>query len=171
MCLRLSSLPTWTGVMALSWAGHGKLPEVWKNPRHKERHHHSQPTLPSCHYIACGPSQCLPHPRSPTHHLSPTHSTLVNTLLSPTLCPTHPPPSSHSTFCPHTIFLPTQSSVHPSLSPYTTTPCVPPSAPSTAQCLTLLNINILIAPPNIDIFFFFYSATLLGLLEPWRWRK
>ena len=44
MCLRLSSLPTWTGAIALSWAGHGKIPEVWKNPRHKDTQHHSQPT-------------------------------------------------------------------------------------------------------------------------------
>jgi hypothetical protein len=114
-------------VMALSWAGHGKLPEVWKNPHHKDRQHHSQPTLPSCHYNPCGP----------THHLSPTHSTLVIIFLSPTLCHTHPPSSSHSTFCPHTILLPTHSSVHPSLSTCTTTPYVPPSAPSTAQCHSL----------------------------------
>ena len=132
MCLRLSSLPTWTGAMVFSWAGHGKLPEVWKNPRHKDRQHHSQLTLPSCHYIPCGPSQRLPHPRSPTHHLCPTCSTLVITFLSPTLCHTHPPSSSHSTFCPHTLLLPSHSSVHPSLSPCITTPCVPPSAPSTA---------------------------------------
>jgi hypothetical protein len=73
-------------VMSLSWTGHGKLPEVWNKPRHEDTHHHSQPTLPSFHYIPWGPSQCLPHPRSPTHHLSPTHSTLVITFLSPTLC-------------------------------------------------------------------------------------
>jgi hypothetical protein len=95
------------------------------------------PHYPQCHYIPCGPSQCLPHPRSPTHHLSPIHSTLVITFLSPTLCHTHPPSSSHSTFCPHTLLLPSHSNVHPSLSPCTTIPCVPPSAPSTAQCHSL----------------------------------
>jgi len=56
----------------------------------------SQPTLSSCHYIACGPSKCLPHPRSPTHHLSPAHSTLVITFLSPTLCHTHTHTHTHT---------------------------------------------------------------------------
>jgi len=45
-CLRLSSLPTWTGVIAFSWAGHGKHPEVWKNPRHKDTQHTHNPHFP-----------------------------------------------------------------------------------------------------------------------------
>jgi len=47
------------------------------------------PHLPHAITTPCGPSQCLPHPRSPIHHLCPTHSTLVITFLSPTLCHTH----------------------------------------------------------------------------------
>jgi len=139
MCLRLSSLPTCTGATALSWAGHGKLPEVWKNPRHKDWQQNSQPTFPSCHYIPLwsfpvSTTSQIPHtspvsntfylgyhfsiPQTLSHtHIHPLHLTQLSVLtlsccLHILVC-THP---CHLAQLPHVFYLQPQPQHNATLS-------------------------------------------------------